>query len=224
MNNLEALLPIAVGMMISPFPIVAIVAIVLAPRGRSSAPVFTATFTAVSIVLIALGAFGSSRTTSGHDAGSSVVSEALAILLAIGFAIFAIVSWTHRPKNGAPAVAPKWLAAIDTITPSAAISLGLVMAVTNTKNVPLALKAGSIIGAAHTTLPVAVALCLVVAVVGSLALIVPGLIALSRSERVRRGLQSLKGSLIAHNAGMMTALFAILAANEAAQVVGHLLH
>ena len=47
MNQLHDLLPLAVGMLLSPLPIVAIVSIVLAPRGRTAAPMYTLVFTAV---------------------------------------------------------------------------------------------------------------------------------------------------------------------------------
>lgn len=223
MTDLHELIPLAVGMALSPLPIVAIVAIVLAPRGRVAAPVFTATFTLVSLVLIAAGALtaaGASGATA--SSGDGVVSLVLAALLAVGFTVLSWLSWRSRPRRGEPAVAPKWLAAIDTITPSAAAGLGLVMAAVNTKNVPLALKGGALIGEARLPLVTVMVLCVVLALAGSLPLIVPALVELTGSIRVREALQGVKTQLIEHNAAMMTVLFAILAANEAAQLVHRL--
>ncbi len=222
MNQLNDLIPLAVGMLISPLPIVAIVAILLAPRGRAAAPIYTVTFTAVSLVFIAVGALTSARASSASSAGDKLVSFVLAVLITIGFTVFAIVSWRSRPKGDAPPVAPKWLAAIDTITPASAATLGFVMAVTNTKNIPLALKGGAMIGEAHLPVLATVGLCLALALAASLLLIIPALIALGGSERITRALKDIKATMIAHNAVMMTVLFAILAANEAAQVVHHL--
>ncbi|MFX8786145.1 hypothetical protein ABTM90_20195, partial [Acinetobacter baumannii] len=71
MNELQNLIPLAVGMMISPLPIVAIVAIVLAPRGRAAAPIYTTTFTIVSLVFLALGAVFSANSSSSSTSGSS---------------------------------------------------------------------------------------------------------------------------------------------------------
>jgi hypothetical protein len=222
-NELQNLIPLAVGMMISPLPIVAIVAIVLAPRGRAAAPIYTTTFTIVSLVFLALGAVFSANSSSSSASGSSsTISFVFAIIITIGFALFAVLSWIGRPKPGQTAKAPSWLAAIDNVTPLSAAGLGFVMAITNTKNIPLALKGGALIGDAHSSLPITILLCVVVAIVGSLALIVPALIALSTSDRVIGALQRVKTEMIAHNAVMMTVLFAILAANEAAQVVHHL--
>ncbi|MBN9177794.1 MAG: GAP family protein [Microbacterium sp.] len=223
MNDLHTLVPIAMGMVLSPLPIVAVVAILLAPRGRSSAPVYTATFTLVSLVVIGIGALGAAGAQSASGPDSRIVSLVIGALLTIGFAVFAIISWHGRPRNGEPAVAPKWLAAIDGVTPASAAGLGFVMAAANSKNIPLALKAGSVIGEAHLAPLLAAALCLAVAVAGSLLLIIPALVELTGSARVHTALVGLKSQLVEHNAAIMTALFAILAANEAAQLIHHLI-
>lgn len=221
MTQLHDLIPLAVGMIISPLPVVAVVAIVLSPRGRAAAPLYTATFTAASLVAIAAGAVGSASVPASAAAGSPV-TLILASVLFVGFTALAIGSWLTRPRAGAVAVAPKWLAAIDTITPARAATLGLVMAVVNTKNIPLDLKGGALIGEARLPLVTAIALCVAVAVAGSLLLIVPTLAAASGSAAMARRLGRIKDDLIAHNAEMMAVLFAILAADEAAQIVHRL--
>jgi len=221
-NDLHTLLPLAVGMLLSPLPIVAIVAIVLAPRGRTSAPVFTGTFTLVAFAVVGLGAAGAARAAESTGPDARTVSLILAMVLGVGFTVFAIASWLSRPKDGKPATAPKWLAAIDGVTPLSAAGLGLGMAVMNTKNIPLELKAGAVIGEAHLPSLAAVGLCVAVAVAGSVLLIAPALVELSGGTRVRSALQTLKSQLITHNAAMMTVLFAILAANELAQVIHRL--
>ncbi|WP_337006525.1 MULTISPECIES: GAP family protein [unclassified Microbacterium] len=223
MNQLHDLLPLAVGMLLSPLPIVAIVAIVLAPRGRAAAPVYTLAFTAVSLVFIVVGALSSAAASSASPTGTArTVSFVLAIVLALGFTVLAVASWLSRPQHGQQPKAPSWLAAIDTVTPAKAAALGLVMALTNTKNIPLALKGGALIGEAHLPLIAAVGLCLALAVAGSLLLILPTAVATGGSPRVAAALRRLKTEMITHNAAMMTVLFAILAANEAAQVLHHL--
>lgn len=150
MNQLHDLLPLAVGMLISPLPIVAIVAIILAPRGRTAAPAYASVFIGVSLVFIVVGALTSAGSSSASPSGTAkTVSFILAIVLTLGFAALAIASWLSRPRHGQPPKAPAWLAALDSVTPAKAAALGLIMAVTNTKNIPLALKGGALIGEAH---------------------------------------------------------------------------
>lgn len=223
MNQLHDLIPLAVGMLLSPLPIVAIVAIVLAPRGRTAAPLYTVVFTGVSLVFVAIGALASAGASAASPSGPArTVSFVLAVVLALGFTVLAVTSWLSRPKPGQQPKAPSWLAAIDTITPAKAATLGLIMALTNTKNIPLALKGGALIGEAHLSPPAAAGLCLALAIAGSLLLIVPAIIATRGSAAIAGALTRLKTEMIAHNAAMMTVLFAILAANEAAQIVHHL--
>ncbi len=220
MTALNQLLPLAVGMLISPLPIVAIVAILLSSRGRTAAPAYVGAFTLVTLAFVALGAISSAGASSSSSGGGKVVVLVLTILLTVGFAALAFASWFTRPRGGAAAKTPSWLAAADTITPARAAGLGFIMAVTNTKNIPLALKGGSLIGAAHLAPALAALVCLAFAVAGCLALILPTVFASTGSARIASGLERLKTEMIAHNAVIMTVLFAILAANEAS----HLIH
>ena len=174
-------------------------------------------------MFIAVGALSSAAASSASPTGAArTVSFLLAIVLALGFTVLAVASWLSRPTHGQQPKAPAWLAAIDTVTPAKAAVLGLVMALTNTKNIPLALKGGALIGEAHLPVVAAAGLCLALAVAGSLLLIVPAVVATGGSARVASTLRGLKTEMIAHNAAMMTVLFAILAANEAAQIIHHL--
>ena len=130
------------------------------------------------------------------------------------------MSWRGRPKPGAAPTVPSWLAAVDTITPGRAVGLGVLMAVTNSKNLPLELKGGALLGNAHLPVAVTVLLCLALAVAGSLTLVIPTLLGATGLPSIVHSLERLKNEMIAHNAIIMTVLFAILAATEA----GHLIH
>jgi len=222
MSSLTPLLPLAVGMAISPLPIVAVIAILLSARGRTAAPIYTATFFAVTLAAISVGALTAARASGAAPGGGRVVVIVLGALLTVGFSAMAILSWRGRPKPGATPTAPGWLSAMDAITPARAAGLGLLMAATNSKNLPLELKGGALIGAAHLALPVAALVCVAVAVVGSLTLILPTALGATGSSRVVAALDRLKGEMIEHNAVIMTVLFAVLAANEAAHLVHHL--
>ncbi len=219
MHNLASLLPMAVGLLISPLPIVAVVAILLSPRGRAAGPLYAGSFTAVTLVFVAVGAVTTAGVSSAAPHGGHVVVLVLTIVLTLGFATLAVLSWVTRPRPGAAPKTPGWLAAAGSITPGRAAGLGLVMAVTNSKNIPLELKAGAIIANAHLNIALAIVLCIAFAVVGSLALIAPTLLAATGSASVARGLDRLKNEMIAHNAVILTVLFAILAANEGAHLI-----
>ncbi len=223
MSSLTPLLPLAVGMAISPLPIVAVVAILLSARGRTAAPVYTAAFLLVTLAAIAVGALTAAGASSAsHGEGGRIVVIVLGALLTVGFSIMAILSWRGRPRPGSAPTPPGWLSAMDAITPARAAGLGLLMAATNSKNLPLELKGGALVGAAHLALPLAILVCGVLAVAGSLTLIVPTALGATGIPRIVSALDRLKSEMIEHNAVIMTVLFCVLAANEAAHLVHQL--
>lgn len=223
MSELTSLLPLAVGMAISPLPIVAVVAILLSPRGRTAAPVYTAAFVFVTLVAIGVGAATSAgASAAAPGTGARIVVLVLTALLTAGFAVFAILSWRGRPRPGDEPAAPGWLAAVDAITPSRAAGLGVLMAATNSKNLPLELKGGALLGAAHLPIAVTALLCIALALAGSLSIVVPAVLGATGRPAVVSALRRLKDEMIAHNAVIMTVLFAILAATEAAHLIRQL--
>jgi len=221
-NDLTTLIPLATGVVISPLPIVAVVAILLSARGRANGTAYATGTVAAAFVFTIVAALTTTSADSGGSHGGRIVVLLITAVLAVGFAVLAVLSWLTRPRDGAEPRMPGWLAAVDTLTPLKAAGLGLLMAVTNGKNIPLELKAGAVIGALDLSVPAVLALSALFAVAGSLGVIVPTVLAAIGSARIDRALQRLKAELITHNAVIMTVLFAILAAMETAHLVSAL--
>ncbi|MGK9148504.1 GAP family protein [Plantibacter flavus] len=219
-GDLGQLLPLAVGSIISPLPIVAIVAILLSPRGRANGVGFAATTTAVGFAVTVIAALTTTGAGAGHSDGDDTVVLVLTSVLLVGFLVLAWLSWRSRPRAGAEPVTPSWLAAVDSLTPAKAAGLGALMAATNTKNIPIELKAGSLIGAQDLPVLTVILLSLLFAVVAAFGVLLPTALAASGSPAVSAGLVRLKTEMIRHNAVIMTVLFAILAAVEGS----HLIH
>lgn len=114
---------------------------------------------------------------------------------------------------------PSWLAQIDSMQPGKAAVLGLLLTVPNAKNLPLELKAGSIIGGGHLGWVSVIAYSVLFAVGASIALIVLSALAAVPSAKVTDALSATKSTLIRHNAAIMTVLFLMLAALELSHVV-----
>jgi len=222
MEHLEQLIPIAAGIMISPLPIAAIIAILLSPRAKANGFAYVGAFFLVAFAFTAVAALTTKGAGSGGSSGDDVIVLVLGIVLTLGFLALAVVSWVTRPKGGAEATAPGWLNAVDSLSAAKAFGLGVVMATTNAKNIPLELKAGALIGATDLALPLALGVAALFALAASLGILLPTLLAATGSKAVTRALAGLKAELIAHNAIIMTVLFAILAAVQLSHVVAAL--
>ncbi|MFF3026413.1 GAP family protein [Microbacterium sp. NPDC057944] len=219
MNEIAELIPLAVGIVISPLPIVATVAILLSARGRVNGAAFAGAVVTTAFAITLVGAFTAAGAGGGHSDGDDVVVFIITAALAVGFAVLAVASWLTRPRRGQEPKMPSWLAAVDTLTPLKAAGLGALMGVTNAKNLPLEVKAGALIGAHDLPLLSVIGLSAVFAVGASLGILLLALLAAVGSAGVQAALQRLKSEMVAHNAAIMTVLFAVLAATEVAHLL-----
>jgi hypothetical protein len=204
------ILPLAFGVIISPMPIVAVIALLLGPKGRGNAVAFTIAFFVATVVVTLVFASG----TKGTTQSDSFFATALRIIVEFAFAglffFFAWWSWKRRAKKGEPTPEPKWLAAIDSFGLVKSVGLALLLGVVNLKNLPIEIAVGARIGTAGLEWPLVFILVLIFAIIASLGIIIPTVIASTGSTRVSGFLASMKSGLIAHNQVIMAVLFVIL--------------
>lgn len=209
---LGEVLPLAFAVIISPLPLVAVITLLLGPKGRGNAVVFTAAF-AVAFFALTLGLASGSKGTTQND---SFFAQVLHIVLGFAFAALffylAFRSWKKRPKKDQKPVEPKWLAAVDSFGVVKSAGLGVLLGVANVKNVPIAIAAGAQIGSADLAWSLVFVCSAVFAIVSSLGLIVLTLVGGTRGAKVSGALASAKTSLIKHNNLIMAVLFVILGA------------
>jgi threonine/homoserine/homoserine lactone efflux protein len=86
------------------------------------------------------------------DVDSNDDSSAIAALLKLALGLLLIVlagkQWRGRPKEGEEAEVPKWMQAIDAVTPLRALGLGGLLSGVNPKNLALTLGAALVIAQA----------------------------------------------------------------------------
>jgi len=212
------------GIAISPLPIAAIIAILLSRQARLNGIAYTATSIVVTFGFTIVAALSTSSAGSASKNGDDTVVLVLGIVLSLAFLGLAIGSWVSRPKDGAEAKVPSWLSAIDLMSARKAAGLALIMGITNGKNIPLEIKAGAHIGAADLGVGPMLLVAAIFAFAASLGLVLPTLLAATGSAKIESGLRRMKAELIAHNAVIMTVVFAMLFAIQAANVIQTLLH
>lgn len=216
------LLPLAVGVAISPLPIVAVILMLFSPRAGSTSAGFltgwiagVALATAVFVILASVGGLGA-------DDGASTVGAWIKILLGVVLLGLAVGQWRGRPRLGQPPRTPKWMTAIDRMTAGRAAALGLVLSMVNPKNLLLCAGAGVTIGSGGLPPGQAVAAAAVFVVIAVLAVALPVLGYAVAADRVRGPLNELREWLMTHNTAVMTVLLLVIGAVMVGKGIGAL--
>jgi hypothetical protein len=219
-QGIGEVLPFAVGVAISPVPIIAVILILFSRRAHVNGPMFLVGWVAglavlSTVVYVVVHAIGGPDDESGSD-GVAWLEVVLGVVL-LGIAAR---SWRKRPVAGADPELPRWMADVEEIGPGKALGLGALLAAVNPKN--LALGFGAAAGVAHlgiSTGDAVVALAVFVVIASSS---VAGAVAfeLLGGERARASLDELRAWLAVHSAAVMTVLFLVFGALLIAKGLG----
>jgi len=209
MSLVGDILPLAVGVLISPLPIVAVILMLLSKRAKRNSLSFVFGW------VIGLAVPGSAALliggTQNLSPGTEASLEASVIRLVLGLLLLfaAYRRWTRRPKPGQQPTMPHWLQFVDSFTPLRAFGLALLLSAVNPKNLALTLAAALAI--AQSTLGgvrSAVALAVFV-VIGSISVAAPVVLYLVLGERAARTLGGWKEWLKENNATIMAILLLV---------------
>ncbi|MGV9649209.1 GAP family protein [Streptomyces sp. NPDC003554] len=203
-------LGLAAGVAVSPLPIVAIILLLATPRGRLNGSLFACGW------LLGLALLGASMLAVGGSGGASANKHpaawvgVLKLVLGVLLALFAVRQWRCRPADAAQARLPKWMSALDRLTPLKALGLGLLLSAANAKNAPLTLAAGASISSAGIPVPQQIGTLVVFVVIASLGVLAPPAVFLAMGERAQGVLGTWRDRAVRHNAAVMAALFFVL--------------
>jgi threonine/homoserine/homoserine lactone efflux protein len=204
------LLPVAVGVAISPLPIVAVVLMLVSARGCANGPAFLFGWivgVAGAGALLLVIASGTDASEEGQPA--DWVSW-LKLVLGVGLLLIAARQWRGRPIGDAEPPTPKWMGALDSFTPAKAGTAGIVLSALNPKN--LLLIVAGMAAISQTGIPAGqqtVAL-LVFTVIASISVAAPVLTYFALGERSAEPLGRLKTWMTQNNAVIMAVLLLVI--------------
>lgn len=208
--GIAEVLPYAVGVAISPVPIIAVILMLFSSRAKVNGPMFltgwAVALAVVSGVALLAGDAASESTTTDAVPWSQVLFGALFVLLAVR-------TWSNQAPAGEQPEPPKWMAGIDSLAPVKSLSLALLLAGVNPKNLLLAAGAGAAVAGLALPASEAVVSLLVFVILASLTIAVPVIDYLIGGDAARTRLDTLKEWLALHNDAVMTVLFLVLGVN-----------
>jgi threonine/homoserine/homoserine lactone efflux protein len=214
------LLPLALGVAISPIPIIAVILMLLARKAGGTGAGFVAGWvvgiagatTVVRLLADTLGQGGSDE----PSAAASWVELGLGALL-VGLAV---QQWRSRPTRGSEPALPKWMAAIDRFTAVKAAGLGLALSALNPKNLLLCIAAGAAVADGGLSAGQDVWSVVVFTAIAASTVVLPVVAYTVGRKRMAGPLESLRTWLTAHGVTVMATLLLVIGAVLIGQGLG----
>ena len=204
------LLPLAIGIAISPIPIIAVILMLLSRRATATSTGFLLGWVVgiVLVTVVVLALVGQAGNTAGGE--PSTLSSVLKLVLGAALILLAVRQWQGRPKAGETGAMPKWMDAIESFSFVRALLLGFGLSAINPKNLLLCLAAGTTIGAAHLPTGQVVLATVVFTLLACSTVAVPVAGYLAARERMAAPLDRLRAWLTQNNAAVMAVLLVVI--------------
>lgn len=205
-------LPLALGVALSPMPIVAVVLMLVTRQARVNGPAFVLGWlvglAAVGALVLAVAAPADASEEGDPATWVGVLTLVLGALLLL----VALRQWRGRPRGDEEPDPPKWMGAIEGFTPVKAAGTGVLLSAVNPKNLLLAV--GAAVAIAQTGVPggeQAVAYA-VFALIGTIGVGAPVVLYFALGDRAPGLLESLRSWMARNNAVIMAVLLVVLGA------------
>jgi threonine/homoserine/homoserine lactone efflux protein len=206
------MLPAAVGVALSPLPIVAVVLMLATRGGNVNGSAFVAGWWLGLAIVGAIVLSASSGAGATRQGKPATWVSTLELVLGLLLLLVAMRQWRGRPHGADDPPTPKWMGALDGFGPLKALGAGVVFSAANPKNLLLAVAGAAAI--AQTGIPggeQAVA-WIVFIVIASIGVAAPVVLSLALGERSRDLLDHLKGWMAHNNAVIMAVLMLVIGA------------
>jgi threonine/homoserine/homoserine lactone efflux protein len=206
------MLPFAVGVMVSPMPVVAIVLMLVTPQARSNGIAFVLGWILgigfVGVILLLLAA----TAEVGEQGEPAAWIDWLKLLLGLLLLVVAIRQWAGRPDTDADVRMPKWLGALDSITPVKATGLALLLGTVNPKNLVFIIGGAAAVAETGIAAGGQAIAWVVFTAIASVGVAAPLAIYLGMGDRSAEKLEGMKSWMIRNNAAVMAVLCLVVGA------------
>jgi threonine/homoserine/homoserine lactone efflux protein len=201
----------AVGVALSPIPIVAVILMLATPKGRSNGAAFglgwIVGLLGVSVAVLTFTSGADDPTSTSADGTNSTL-----VIFGVVLAVVGVRQWRKRPKAGAEPVMPAWMSTVDQFTAAKSLGLGIVLSAVNPKNLALTVAAAASISQSGADGVDALAAEVAFVVIASATVVGLVLAHLLAGDKVAGRLESLKTTMATHNAVIMAVICWVLAA------------
>jgi hypothetical protein len=204
-------LPLAVGVGLSPIPIIAVVVMLGTPRARVNGPAFMAGWL-VGLTLVGVVVFLIANSAGANDNGPATWVDVLKLVLGLLLLVLALKQWRSRPHGDEPASEPKWMRSVDHFTPAKSAGAALVLSAANPKNLVLAAAAAAEIAQLGLSGGQETVAYAVFALIGTIGVAAPVVVYFALGDRAGPILDGRKAWMGRNNATIMAVLLLVIGA------------
>jgi len=204
------ILPLAIGVAISPIPIIAAILMLLSPKAKGTSVGFLLGWIVGIVVAVTLFTLLSSVMPESDSDAANPTKGVIQLLLGAALLFLALKQWRSRPAPGEEAELPAWMSAIDGMTAGKAIGLGFLLAAVNPKNLLMGVAAGLVIGDAALDAGETALAILIFTLLAACTVAIPVIAYLVAAKRMAAPLESLRAWLVHNNATVMAVLLLVI--------------
>ena len=204
------ILPLALGIAISPIPIIAAILMLLSPKAKGTSVGFLIGWVLGIVVAVVVFTLLASIIPEQDPDAAKPIAGVIKLLLGAGLLFLALKQWRGRPKAGEAAALPKWMSAIDSMTTMRGAVLGFLLSAVNPKNLLMAAGAGVIIGTGGLNGGEITIAIVIFVIIAACSVAVPVIAYLIASEKMAAPLEALRGWLVQNNATVMAVLLLVI--------------
>jgi hypothetical protein len=214
------LLPTAIGVALSPLPVVGVILMLLSTKAKVNGPMFLLGWLAGLAILVGgVVAFVDPDKLNKSDGDPSTLNGLLHLALGVLLLFLALKQLKGRPKKGEEPETPSWMAQMQNASPIFAFGMGAFLSSLNPKNLLLDIAAAATIVAGELTSSQQVVAVVVFMILASLSIGLPVIWYLVAGESAKAKLDVLRGYLVEYNWVIMSVLFLILGVKLIGQAI-----
>lgn len=215
------IVPYALGIAVSPIPIIAAILMLLSPKARTTSVGFLVGWIAGIVVAVSAFTLLASSLSGEPTSGSKPVQGGIQVVLGLLLLLVAVKQWRGRPRGDANPALPKWMQAIDKVTFPVAMGLGFLLSALNPKNLIMLAGAGIDVGSAALDTSSTVVVIALFTILAASTVAVPVIAYLVAPKKLSAPLDRLRGWLEKENAIIMAVLLLVIGVSMISKGIGN---